>query len=716
MIPLLLLCLCIIDPITATSTAKELLIAEQKSDSLNALDDTAMEEFSHLISIIGSKGSRSEKRLIRLSLTRLTFNTLYTNGSPELKESLNTFTQNLTHALATIAWSTHTKEVRVNALLRMAFADLKELAKNQPQKELILSLQKNLHIGLAPALTGLRETLRKKIPLKTLLALTIIAAGGFAAYKMSLGKKILHRVIDTTKNKLSREFAAMQHLGELARTNEAEFAAYQHIQTQNPNLQEVLNPRTGRLELRTEEATYVRPESSVNKAIHAFHTATSLIPHVTERLAAETAKDTAWFNQYNILTHPDGSPQMVRVHYGEYDEMRYLSSDVFENANPTEEEKSNLKLYHDNGRWHKTYLREPLVKTILGQVDRGLAMANLVLPLAHEYRLLINRALQLAEQYREIANRGVAILENPVVINFIDSIGTITKANLAQTFTWLKTNGFIREGGTTPADLAANVRNRFDQATRTMTFYKVGEDGGEIAGSAQNMPKSIIDNLTTVITQLTADGSASAELIKAITQQINNGLQNNKAFLQHFCLWDEETNKIKTTITNARSTYPVEFNQDNGRPYYRVALAAFSPREQAKFRTNAAGGSVAIPTPAQQTTGTPGVGAGAGNGSTAVAEIRPMTTEVIIEQTNSVEYVKIYAPLTPFERLFLVLDRANIEKTSDLLITLRPEIYEIILGLKIGKIDPLSQTFRASLNAKLLPAQAAAERIMRERR
>ncbi|MEI7580438.1 MAG: hypothetical protein WCJ17_01435 [bacterium] len=597
MIPLLLLCLCLIDPITATSTVKELSAPEQHDDSLNALDDAAMEEFSHLISIIGSKGPRSEKRLTRLSLTRLNFNTLYTDGSPELKESLSTFTQNLTRALATTAWSTHTKEVRVNALLRMAFTDLEALAKNNAQRELVLTLQKNLQLGLAPALTGLRETLRKQLPLKTLLALVIIAAGGFAAYKAGLWKKLVKKTLAPIK---------------------AEFQ--------------------GPLDL-----------------------ATNLAPKVAA-----------------------------------------LNTDA---VNSAMAQVPNMLAFAEQAH--------PLLERYADLTERAL-------PLAQDYRLLINRALPLAEQYREIANRGVAILEDPVVINFIDSIGTITKTNLAQTFTWLKTNGFIREGGTTPGDLAENVRNRFDQATRTMTFYRVDEYGAEIAGSAQNMPKNIVDHLTTIITQLTADGSASAELIKAITQQIKNGLTTNQAFLQHFGLWDEETNKIKTTITNAGSPYPVEFNQDNGRPYYRVALAAFSPIEQAKFRTNAAGGSVAIPTPAQQTTGTPGVGAGAGagagSGSTAVAEIRPMTTEVIIESTNGVEYVKIYAPLNPVERLFLVLDRAKIEKTSDLLITLRPEIYEIILGLKIGKIDPLSQTFRASLNAKLLSAQAAAERIMRERR
>jgi hypothetical protein len=581
MIPLFLLCLCLLDPITATSTVKELPAPEQHGDSVNALDDTAMEEFSDLISVIGSKGPRSEKRLTRLSLTRLNFNTLYTDGSPELKESLSTFTQNLTRALSTTAWSTHTKEVRVNALLRMAFTDLEALAGNNAQRELVLTLQKNLQLGLAPALTGLRETLRKQLPLKTLLALTIIAAGGFAAYKAGLWTKIVKKTLAPIKAELQ-----------------------------------------GPLDL-----------------------ATTLAPKVAE-----------------------------------------LNTDA--------------------------------VNSAMAEVPNMLAFARQALPIAEGYRLLLDQALPLAEQYREIANRGVAILENPVVINFIDSIGTITKANLAHTFTWLKTNGFIREGGTTPADLAANVRNRFDQATRTMTFYKVNEDGVEIEGSAQNMPKSIVDNLTTTITQLTADGSASAELIKAITQQINNGLQNNKAFLQHFCLWDEGTNKIKTTITNEGSEYPVEFNQNNGRPYYRVRLDAFPLTEQTKFRSNATAGSVAIPMPATQPTSTPGTGAGAGagSGSTAVAEVRPMSTEIIVESTNGVEYVKIYAPLNPVERLFLVLDRAKIEKTSDLLITLRPEIYEIILGLKIGKIDPLSQTFRASLNAKLLSAQAAAERIRMEMR
>jgi|GEM_PF-7043621 len=736
MIPLLLLCLCILDPIAATSAAKELPVAEQDGDSLDAQDDTAMEKFSHLISIIGSKGPRSEKRLARLSLTRLNFNTLYTNGSPELKESLNTLTQNLTRALTITAWSTHTKEIRVNALLRMAFTDLEALAENNAQRELVLTLQKNLNLGLAPALTGLRETLRKKLPLKTLLALAIIATGGFAAYKMSLGKKILHKVIDTTKKKLSKEFAAMEHLGELARTNEAEVAAYEQIRSDNQGTREIINPRTGHLELHTAEATYVRPQSSVNKAIHAFHTATSIIPHVTERLAAETAKDTAWFNQYNIRTNPDGSRKMVRVHYGAYDEMRYLSSEPAEDQTPDQTQQESLKLHRDSdGRWYKTYIREPLVKTILGQVDRSLTMADRILPLAETYRPLLEQALQLAEQYREMAHRGMDIFENPIVTSFIDSIGTITKTNLAQTFTWLKSNNFIREGGTTPGDLAADVRSRFNESTRTMTFYKVDEGGDEIVDSAKDMPKNIIDSITTIITQLTANGSASAELIKAITQQIRNGLENTRLFLSEIELWDTEANKIKASLSSTNTagesqTFPIAYGQDNGKPYYEVALAAFSAETQTKLMTKARETQEAITmareagealnnalrtkviiratfskTP-KTTAGTPGRGAGAGSGTSATPEQsthKPIMYDVYIQN----DMVKIYIPISAVERLFLTLDKIEITNPINFV----QAVLEKATNFRRDSIDEILSVLHGGLASRLIDLTEQEKRV-----
>jgi hypothetical protein len=701
MIPLLLLCLCIIDPITATSTAKELLVAEQKSDSLNALDDTAMEEFSHLISIIGSKGSRSEKRLIRLSLTRLTFNTLYTNGSPELKESLNTFTQNLTHALATIAWSTHTKEVRVNALLRMAFADLKELAKNQPQKELILSLQKNLHIGLAPALTGLRETLRKKIPFKALFALAIIAAGGFAAYKMSLGKKILHRVIDTTRNKLSKEFAALEHVGELARTNEAEIAAYQEVKIQHPDLQEILNPRTGRLELVTEEGTYVRPESSLSKGINAFYTATSVIPHVTERLAAETAKDTAWFNQYHILTHPDGSPQMVRVHYGDYDEMRYLSSEAAENQNPDLAQQASLKLYRDNnGTWHKTYVREPIVKTILGRVDRGLT----------------------------IAGQALSILDREEIRKLFENVNFKMEQAKNDFITWARHEGLWNNDSNM---LIPGLQSEWNAREQKLTYIALD-------GSRHEAPQSVVTFMFQTIRDLTTEGSAPVEMIKVITEQIKNSLENTRLFLSEIELWDTAANKIKASLSSTNTagaieTFPIAYGQDNGKPYYEVALAAFSAETQAKLRTKAretqeaktmarqAGEALndalkteiivqAVLSKGPRTTAgtTPGrgAGAGAGSGTSATPEQsthKPIMYNVYIEN----DMVKIYVPISAVERLFLTLDKIDITNPIEFVAA----VLQNAKYFRRDSIDEILSVLHGSLANRLINTAEQAKRV-----
>jgi len=636
MILLLILCLCLMGTGSAASMTKE--IPEQEITTTDALTQTpdfseteyeVLESFSHLISIIGSKGPRSEKRLARLSRAMLNFNALYKEGSQELKASLAALTSNLTHALSTTAWSTHTKEVRVNALLRLAFADIEQSTHTLAQKVLLKELQNNLHIGLAPALIGLRETIRKKLPLKTLLALTILVGGGFAAYKMSLGKRILHRVIDTTKNKFSKELGEIEHISEFTRTSQPELDAYNNLKSQHQSIPETLNAATGRLQFTTPEGvTYTRPESALVKGINAFHTATTIVPALRDRLAAEARNDHYWFNEYNIMINPnDGSRLMVRVG----DEMRYLSSET--QNDPDEEQKIALKLHLLNGRWHKTYLREPLLRKALQTADNGIVLSTQIISLLDrpDVQALIKNITFKFDQART------------------DFIAWAGEKNI-----WDNENQKLRD----------DIRADWNETTQTITYIRPD-------GTRHVAPTSLGAFIFRTIRDLTAPDSGAMQLVKMITQQIKVSLDNYQLFLQSIDLWDTATNAIKKSISKDGREYSVSYDQENGKPYYEVSLDAFDEEMQRilqqKARETATAQSAArragvvlqsaIESESPADAGSAGAGAGSGSSTTPPTINGPTFTYAV---TITDRIVRIYTPLSPTERLFLVLDKIDI--------------------------------------------------------
>jgi hypothetical protein len=598
-------------------------------------EDTALENFSQLISTIRSKGPQSEKQLARLSRVRLHFARLYKTGTPELKEALQGLTQNLTHALATKAWSTRTKEIRVNTLLRLSYADIEESLQTSEQKELFSMLQKNLLLSLTPALIGLRETLRKKLPLKTILALAIITGSGLAAYKMSLGKKILHRVIDTTKNKLAREFAALEHIGTLAQTDRADLTAYEAVKTANPGGCEIYTPH-GTVEFITEDGTkYKKPQDSLRKGIDAFAQVAGIAPSITQLLAEKQAKDKEWFNAHNIMLNEDGTRKMVRITYDQNNQMRYLSSETV--SNPSDQQKAQLMLYQHNGAWHKTYLPESIIPKVLDTADRGIALGV----------------------------QALSVLDRPEIIGLIKNINV--KLEIARTdfAAWARENNIWDEQN---QQLITGIRADWDEATQTITY--ISSDG-----TRHIAPTSLGAFIFSTIRDLTAPDSGAMQLVKVITQQIKVSLDNYQLFLQSVGLWDTATNAIKKSISKDDTEYSVSYGQENGKPYYEVSLDAFNINMQRILQQKAletattqsairrAGAAVQSVLESESSAGAASAGAGAGTGagsgsSTTPPTINGPTFTYAVTITDRV--VRIYTPLSPTERLFLVLDKIDI--------------------------------------------------------
>ena len=642
MILLLILCLCLMGTGSAASMTKEM--PEQETTTTDISTQTpdfseteyeVLESFSHLISIIGSKGPRSEKRLARLSRAMLNFNALYKEGSHELKESLAALASNLTKALSTTAWSTHTKEVRVNALLRLAFADIEQSTHTLAQKALLKELQNNLHIGLAPALIGLRETIRKKLPLKTLLALTILVGGGFAAYKMSLGKRILHRVIDTTKNKLAPELAALTHIGTLAQIDRADLTAYEEVKNHHPTGREIYTPHGAVLFMTEDGTTYQKPRDSLRKGIDAFAQVASMAPSITQLLAEKQAKDREWFSAHHIMFNEDGTRKMVRVTYGQNNQMRYLSSETVNN--PSEDQKAQLMLYEQAGTWHKTYLPESMIPKVLDTADRGIALGV----------------------------QALSILDRPEIIGLLKNINEKLEVARTDFIAWAREKNIWDNEN---QKLRDEIRADWDETTQTITY--ISSDG-----TRHVAPTSLGAFIFRTIRDLTAPHSGSMQLVKVITQQIKVSLDNYQLFLQSLNLWDTDENAIKTSIFNNGTKYSVSYGQENGKPYYEVSFDAFDINMQRILRqkvqdtatTQSATTRTAIAlqsvleseSSASAASAGAGAGAGAGSGSSTTPPIidGPTFTYAV---TIAAGLVRIYTPLSPTERLFLVLDKIDI--------------------------------------------------------